>query len=125
VRAPRPGRAEREQPDATGAKETSISIASCARVIGALRTHAGDAHGREKGFRRFDARIARFARFAINEASLIALFLIDKRERQQHRALPLRHEAATLDHTHTNNNWTGLRRSRPCPRGVGAVGRRL
>jgi Abortive infection C-terminus len=66
-------------------------LTSVAKGIGALRTHAGDAHGREKGYRRIDPRIARFA---INAASSIALFLIDTWERQQHRALPLRQEAA-------------------------------
>jgi hypothetical protein len=66
-------------------------LTSVAKGIGALRTHAGDAHGREKGYRRIDSRIARFA---INAASSIALFLIDTWERQQHRALPLRQEAA-------------------------------
>jgi hypothetical protein len=66
-------------------------LTSVAKGIGALRTHAGDAHGREKGFRRIDTRIARFA---INAASSVALFLIDTWERQQHRALPLRREAA-------------------------------
>jgi hypothetical protein len=64
-------------------------LTSVAKGIGALRTHAGDAHGREKGFRRIDSRIARFA---INAASSIALFLIETWERQQHRALPLRRE---------------------------------
>ena len=62
-------------------------LTSAAKGIGALRTHAGDAHGREKGF-------PRIARFAINVASSIALFLIDTWERKQHRALPLRQEAA-------------------------------
>src|SRR5580704_5321879 len=66
-------------------------LTSVAKGIGALRTHAGDAHGREKGFRRIDTRIARFA---ITAASSIALFLIDTWERQQHRALPMRQEAA-------------------------------
>ena len=42
--------------------------------IGALRTHAGDAHGRERGFRRIDARIARLA---IHSASAVALFIIE------------------------------------------------
>ncbi|WP_158805314.1 abortive infection family protein [Acidisoma sp. L85] len=42
--------------------------------IGALRTHAGDAHGRGRGFRRIDARIARLA---IHTASGIALFIIE------------------------------------------------
>ncbi|MBP2315469.1 abortive infection family protein [Azospirillum soli] len=42
--------------------------------IGALRTHAGDAHGRERGFRRIDARIACLA---VHSASTIAIFLIE------------------------------------------------
>lgn len=66
-------------------------LTSVAKGIGALRTHGGDAHGRERGYRRIDSRIARFA---INAASSIALFLIETWERQQHRALPLRREAA-------------------------------
>jgi hypothetical protein len=66
-------------------------LTSVAKGIGALRTHGGDAHGREKGYRRIDSRIARFA---INAASSIALFLIDTWERQQHRALPLRQEVS-------------------------------
>lgn len=66
-------------------------LTSVAKGIGSLRTHAGDAHGREKGFRRIDPRIARFA---INAASSIALFLIETWERKQHRALPLRKEVA-------------------------------
>jgi hypothetical protein len=65
-------------------------LTSVAKGIGALRTHAGDAHGREKGFRRIDARIARLA---ITAASSIALFLIETWEQQQHRSLPLREEA--------------------------------
>jgi Abortive infection C-terminus len=66
-------------------------LTSAAKGIGALRTHGGDAHGREKGYRRIDSRIARFA---INAASSIALFLIETSERQQRRALPLRKDAA-------------------------------
>jgi hypothetical protein len=64
-------------------------LTSVAKGIGALCTHGGDAHGREKGYRRIDSRIARFG---INAASSIALFLIETWERQQHRALPLRKE---------------------------------
>ena len=59
--------------------------------IGALRTHGGDAHGREKGFKRLDARIARLS---INAAGSLALFLIETWETHQHRALPFRVEAA-------------------------------
>jgi hypothetical protein len=42
--------------------------------VGALRTHAGDAHGRERGFRRIDTRIARLA---IHCASSVSLFLVE------------------------------------------------
>ena len=50
-----------------------------------MRTHGGDAHGREKGFRRIDPRIARLA---INAASSLALFLIETWERALLLALP-------------------------------------
>ncbi|MEL6828522.1 MAG: abortive infection family protein [Pseudomonadota bacterium] len=60
-------------------------LTSVAKGVGALRTHGGDAHGREKGFRRLDARIARLA---LNSASSIALFLIETWERKEQRALP-------------------------------------
>ena len=50
------------------------SLSGVVQGIGALRTHAGDAHGREKGFRRIDARIARLA---IHAAGAAALFLIE------------------------------------------------
>jgi hypothetical protein len=41
--------------------------------VGALRTHAGDAHGREKGFVRIDSRVAGLA---VHSAITAALFLI-------------------------------------------------
>ena len=66
-------------------------LTSVAKGIGALRTHGGDAHGREKGFKRLDARIARLS---INAAGSLALFLIETWEMHQHRALPFRVEAA-------------------------------
>jgi hypothetical protein len=49
-------------------------LATMVQGIGALRTHAGDAHGRERGYRRIDPRIARLA---IHSASAGALFLIE------------------------------------------------
>lgn len=49
-------------------------LATMIEGIGALRTHAGDAHGRERGFARIDARIARLA---IHSASTAALFIIE------------------------------------------------
>lgn len=66
-------------------------LTSVAKGIGALRTHGGDAHGREKGFKRLDARIARLS---INAAGSLALFLIETWEVHQRRALPFRVEAA-------------------------------
>lgn len=42
--------------------------------VGALRTHGGDAHGRERGYRRIDPRIARLA---IHSASTVSLFLLE------------------------------------------------
>jgi hypothetical protein len=61
-------------------------LTSVAKGVGALRTHGGDAHGRERGFRRIDARIARLA---IHSASTLALFLIETWEQKHKRALPL------------------------------------
>ncbi len=55
-------------------------LATVANGIGALRTHAGDAHGRERGFRRVDRRIACLA---IHAASTIALFLIETWQRRE------------------------------------------
>ena len=49
-------------------------LVTAVQGIGALRTHGGDAHGRERGFRRVDARIARLA---IHSASAVALFLLE------------------------------------------------
>ncbi|MCZ8036259.1 MAG: abortive infection family protein [Novosphingobium sp.] len=57
--------------------------------MGALRTHAGDAHGRERGYRRIDGRIARLA---IHASASVAMFLIETWEKQQKRALPLRED---------------------------------
>lgn len=49
-------------------------LATVVEGIGALRTHGGDAHGRERGYTRLDARIAKLA---IHSASTAALFLIE------------------------------------------------
>lgn len=49
-------------------------IATVVEGIAALRTHAGDAHGRESGYKRVDTRIANLA---VNSASTISLFLIE------------------------------------------------
>ena len=51
--------------------------------IGSLRTHGGDAHGRERGSARLDARIARLS---IHAASTLALFLIETWQRKKIRS---------------------------------------
>jgi hypothetical protein len=54
--------------------------------IGSLRTHGGDAHGRERGFVRIDPRIARLA---IHASSTLTLFLIETWQRKfPAKALP-------------------------------------
>jgi hypothetical protein len=67
-------------------------LATVVEGIGALRTHGGDAHGRERGYTRLDRRIASLA---IHAASTIALFLIEtwqrkypRRDLKLHRASP-------------------------------------
>ena len=54
-------------------------LATVVEGIGALRTHGGDAHGRERGYARLDRRIASLATHA---ASTIALFLIETWQRK-------------------------------------------
>jgi hypothetical protein len=55
------------------------ALSNAVQGIGALRTHAGTAHGRERGFRRLDPRIARLA---VNSASALALFLLETWEKR-------------------------------------------
>ena len=47
--------------------------------IGAIRTHGGDAHGREKGYSRIDTRIASLS---VHAASSVSLFLIETWQRK-------------------------------------------
>jgi hypothetical protein len=70
---------------ASDVRQVLSGLTTTAKGIGALRTHAGDAHGREKGFKRIDGRIARLA---IHAASTLALFLIETWELRQRRPLP-------------------------------------
>lgn len=49
-------------------------LVTAVQGIGALRTHVGGAHGKERGFRRIDSRIARMA---IHSASAVSLFIIE------------------------------------------------
>lgn len=55
-------------------RNTLSGLITAVQSIGALRTHGGDAHGRERGFKRVDARIARLA---IHSARAVSLFLIE------------------------------------------------
>ena len=54
-------------------------LATVVEGIGSLRTHGGDAHGRERGYARIDRRIASLA---IHSASTVALFLIETWQRK-------------------------------------------
>jgi hypothetical protein len=80
-----PGRTDLPHEIEQDVRQILGGLTSVAKGVGALRTHGGDAHGRERGFRRLDARIALLA---INAASSIALFLIETWERKERRALP-------------------------------------
>jgi hypothetical protein len=60
-------------------------LTSVAKGIGALRTHGGDAHGREAGYPTLDVSTARFA---VNAAASLALFLIETWEIRHKRNLP-------------------------------------
>jgi hypothetical protein len=55
-------------------------ITTIVQGAGALRTHAGDAHGRERGHPKIDGRIARVA------LHTAALFLLETWERRIGRA---------------------------------------
>ncbi len=56
-----PGRSDLPDEIAADVRQVLGGLTTTAKGIGALRTHAGDAHGRERGFRRVDARIARLS----------------------------------------------------------------
>ena len=67
-------------------KAVLSGLVTTVQNIGSLRTHVGGAHGKERGFKRIDARIAKLA---INAASAVALFLIETWQlRFPDRALP-------------------------------------
>lgn len=86
-----PGRSDLPDEIADDIRQILGGLTTTAKGIGALRTHGGDAHGRERGRRSVDARIARLA---INAASTVALFFIETWERKQKRALPNRDDRA-------------------------------
>lgn len=67
-------------------KAVLSGLVTAVQSIGSLRTHAGGAHGKERGFKRIDTRIAKLA---IHSASAVALFLIQTWQIRFHgRALP-------------------------------------
>lgn len=55
------------------------ALSNAIQGIGALRTHAGTAHGRERGFQRLDPRIGRLA---VNTSAALALFAIETWEKR-------------------------------------------
>lgn len=75
-----PGRTDLPADVAADIRQVLSGLTTTAKGIGALRTHGGDAHGRERGRKSVDARIARLA---VHSASTVALFLIETWERQK------------------------------------------
>jgi hypothetical protein len=69
-----PGKEDVAPEIATDVRSILGGLNAAIQGIGALRTHAGDAHGRGRGFRRLDSRIAHLA---IHAASGISLFIIE------------------------------------------------
>lgn len=80
-----PGRSDLPDLIAQDIRKVLSGLATAAEGIGSLRTHGGDAHGRERGHRRVDPRIARLA---IHASSTLSLFLIETWERKMKRSLP-------------------------------------
>ena len=74
-----PDRADIDPLIANDVRQILSGLATLIAGVGALRTHGGDAHGREKGYARIDARIARLS---IHGASTVALFLIETWQRK-------------------------------------------
>ncbi|MES9822830.1 MAG: abortive infection family protein [Candidatus Thiodiazotropha endolucinida] len=74
-----PDRTDIDSQIADDVRKILSGLATVVEGIGALRTHGGDAHGRERGYARIDSRIASLS---INSASTIALFLIETWQRK-------------------------------------------
>ena len=74
-----PDRSDIDPLIANDVRQILSGLATVIGGVGALRTHGGDAHGREKGYARIDARIARLS---IHAASTAALFLIETWQRK-------------------------------------------
>jgi hypothetical protein len=88
-----PDRSDLDPLIADDVRKILSGLATSIEGIGALRTHGGDAHGRERGYTRIDQRIASLA---IHAASTVALFLIQTWQRKYpQRALPARCETAS------------------------------
>lgn len=80
------GRSDIDPLIANDVRQILSGLSNVISGVGSLRTHAGDAHGRERGFARIDVRIARLA---IHTASTTALFLLETWQRKYPtRALP-------------------------------------
>lgn len=69
-----PERADLPDDAANDVKAILGGLAAVVQGIGSLRTKVGDAHGRERGYKRVDARIARLA---IHSAGHVSLFIIE------------------------------------------------
>lgn len=84
-----PDRSDLDPLIAGDVRTTLGGLATVIQGVGALRTHAGDAHGRERGYARVDARIGRLA---IHAASTVALFLIETWQRKFPTRILHRHD---------------------------------
>lgn len=73
------GRTDLADEIANDVRQILSGLVTVVSGIGALRTHGGDAHGRERGYQRIDSRIAHLA---IHGASTISIFLIDTWQRK-------------------------------------------
>lgn len=82
-----PDRSDLDPLIADDVRKILSGLATVIDGVGALRTHGGDAHGRERGYARIDARIASLS---IHAASTAALFLIETWQRKYpSRPLPM------------------------------------
>ncbi|MCW5725738.1 MAG: abortive infection family protein [Maricaulaceae bacterium] len=84
-----PDRSDLDPLIAGDVRTTLGGLATVIQGVGALRTHAGDAHGRERGYARVDARIGRLS---IHAASTVALFLIETWQRKFPTRILHRHD---------------------------------
>jgi hypothetical protein len=63
-------------------KQVLGGLSNVTAGIGSLRTHCGDAHGRGKGVKRVDARIARLS---VHTASAVAVFFIETWQKREEK----------------------------------------